>query len=155
MRFLYGDPEELDRLANRLRSQADAVRYHAEDQVRRAAAANWVSTAAQAFRDELARKRRDADRAAESLEQAATALQTHAQEVRQLVARIARIEQDVTDWFSRKAHEVVDAVGSVVRRIAHGDLPWSGWPYTPQSLPPPGDKDWLHVGDFMRRQGVL
>lgn len=155
MRFLYGDPDELDRLAHKLRGRADAVRYETEDQVLRASAAQWVSTAAEAYRRQLASRRKDAARAAEELEQAAAALQAHAQEVRDLVARIARIEQDVTEWFSNKARELVDAVGSAIRRIAHGDLPWSGWPYTPQSLPPPGDKGWLDVGAFMRRQGVL
>lgn len=155
MRFLYGDPDELDRLARVLRARAAAVRQAAQDQVTHAAAARWVSTSAEAYREQLARRRIEADRAADGLEAAAAALQVHAQEVRDLLASIARIEQEVTDWFSQKARQLVDAVSSVVNRVVHGDLPWSGWPYTPQSLPPPGDKRWLDVGQFMRGQGVL
>jgi hypothetical protein len=60
VRLLYGDPDELGRLADRLRSGAAAVRSRAEDLVRRAATAQWASGAAQAYRDELARKRGDA-----------------------------------------------------------------------------------------------
>ncbi len=155
MRFAYGDPDELDRLACKLRSRAADVRTHASDQVRRAGSARWVSDAAEAYRNELAGRCRDADRAAAGLERAATALEAHAQEVRERLATISRIEQQVSDWFSRKAHEVKDAVEGLVRKVSDGEPQWSGWPYTPQSLPPTGDKRWLDVGEFMRRQGVL
>jgi uncharacterized protein YukE len=154
VRFIYGDPDELDRLAGRLRSRADGIRRLTDDQVTRGNAAHWQSVSAQTYRDRLARDRAEAERVAEHLEQAATALQAHAQEIRQLLAQIAHAEQEVTDWFGRKAREAISAVGSIVNQVIHGDLPWSGWPYTPQSLPPPGDMKWLEVGQFMRRQGV-
>ncbi len=103
VRFAYGDPDELDRLAHKLRSCAADVRARADDQVRRSASAKWVSDAAEAYRNELAGRRVKADRAAGDLEQAAAALEAHAQEVRDRLARIARIEQEVSDWFSRKS----------------------------------------------------
>jgi hypothetical protein len=110
---------------------------------------------AQTYRDRLAGDRAEAARAAEHLEQAAAALQAHAQAVRDLLATIERTEHEVSEWFSSKAKEALSAVGSVVNRVVHGDMPWSGWPYTPHSLPAPGDMRWLEVGQFMRRQGVL
>jgi hypothetical protein len=152
---LYGDPDELDRLAQWLRSRADVVRRAADEQVRRAQMAEWVSVAANSYRRQLVRDRQAADRAADHLERAAAALHAHAEEIRQLLAAIAKAEKEITHWFAAKTRELVSAVGSAVNRIIHGDAPWSGWPYTPQSLPPPGDKEWLDVGHFMRRQGVL
>lgn len=151
MRLAYGDPDELDRLAHKLRARADAVRAHAEDQVRRAAAAQWASDAADTYRTHLASQRAEADRAADGLETAAAALEAHAQEIRELLARIARIEQEVSDWVSNRARDVKDAVEGLVRRVSRGDhLPLPGLP-----LPPPGDKGWLEVGEVLRRQGVL
>jgi hypothetical protein len=155
VRWLYGDPDELDRLAGLLRSRAAFVRQVTEEQVQRAQTAEWVSVSADSYRERLVRDRRAADRAAEHLEQAAAALQAHAQEIRQLVAAIHHAEEEITDWFAAKTRDLVSTVGSAVNRIVHGDLPWSGWPYTPQSLPPPGDKQWLDASRFMRRQGAL
>jgi ABC-type transporter Mla subunit MlaD len=155
MRFRYGDPDELDRLAGVLRARAAAVRREAEDQVARAQAVRWVSTSAGLYRQRLAQRRAEADRVAENLEGAAAALRAHAQEVRELLAAIARAEHEVSEWFARTAREVADVVETVVRRVARGDLPWSGWPYTPQTLPPPGDKGWLAAGEFLRGRGVL
>lgn len=151
----YGDPDELDRLAGSLRTRAAEVRDRADQQVTRAEAAQWVSVSARAYRDLLARRRTEAYEIADGLTAAAADLAAHAEEVRQRVAAIARIEQEVTDWFGRRAAELTDAIRTGVGRLLDGELPWSGWPYTPRSLPPPGDKGWLDVGDFMRRQGVL
>lgn len=155
MDLLYGDPDELDRLAGVLRARADAVRAESDQQVARAQASRWVSVSADAYRDRLAGRRGEAYGVAEGLEEAAAVLVGHAQEIRDRVAAIARIEQEVTDWFGRRATELADVVRSGVRRLVDGELPWSGWPYTPQSLPPRGDKGWLDVGQFMRGKGVL
>jgi hypothetical protein len=155
VRWLYGDPDELDRLAGLLRARATAVRQVADDQLRRAQAARWASVSADSYRDRLVADRAAADRAAEHLEQAAATLQVHAQEVRHLLASIAHAEREITDWFSHKTRELVGAIGSAVNHLIHGEPPWSGWPYTPQSLPAPGSKEWLNASQFMRRQGVL
>jgi hypothetical protein len=151
----YGDPDELDRLAGVLRTRAADVRQRADEQVTRAQAAQWVSVSAEAYRDRLAGRHTEAYDTADSLERAADMLVVHAQEVRERIAAIARIEQAVTDWFGRRASEVADVVRSGVQRVLQGDLPWSGWPYTPQSLPPSGDRAWLDAGQFMRGKGVL
>jgi hypothetical protein len=158
---MYGDPDELDRLARRLSARAAAVRAHADDHVRRGQAAHWMSSSAQAYRDRVARDRVGADRAAVELERAAAALRAHAQQVRETVAMIARYEREATAWFEHRAgsvlhtaENVVDTAGRAVGRLI-ADAPWSTWPIGPDNLPGPGDRRWLDVGRFMRGKGVL
>ncbi|GEM_PF-6408115 len=157
----YGDPDELDRLAQRLVGRADEVRERAADQVRQAYAAHWVSAEAQRYRDRVAQDRAEADRAAGELERAATALRAHAQEVRETLAHIARLERDTVDWFEHQLRGVagrvehaMDAAGRLVSRLVH-DVPWSDWRYTPENLPASGDRQWLEVGRFLQSKGVL
>ncbi|GAB1693502.1 WXG100 family type VII secretion target [Krasilnikovia sp. M28-CT-15] len=158
---MYGDPEELDRLAGQLRAHAAEVREHAADHVRQGQVARWVSSAAQSFRDRIVEDQREADRTAADLERAADLLQQHAQEVREKLALIAKFEHEVSAWFHHQvrslrdeAEQVVDAAGRLLKR-AVTEPPWSGWPIGPTNLPPSGDMRWLEVGGFMRGQGVL
>lgn len=154
----YGDPDELDRLAGVLRARADEVRRRADAQLTEAQAAQWVSISAAAYRDRLAERRAEAHQAADGLEQAADVLVAHAREVRERIAAIARVEEAVTGWFRRQAGEIgeiVDGVRAGVSQALSGEPPWAGWRFTPQTLPPPGDKGWLDVGEFMRGKGVL
>ena len=158
---MYGDPDQLDALARALREKAGVVRDQAADHVRRGEAAKWVSVAAQAYRDRVHEDAANAERAAESMEKAAALLAAHADEVREKLALIARFERDATAWFESQAksladrvENLVDEAGRFVRRVV-ADPPWSGWPIGPQSLPARGDKQWLEVGSFMRRQGAI
>lgn len=155
MGLQYGDPDELDRLAGVLRARAEEVRQRADQQVDEARAAQWVSLSATAYRDRVAGKRTAAYDTADGLDRAADVLAGHAQEVRERIAAIARIEEAVTSWFSRQASELVAGVRSGVQQALASAPPWSGWRFTPQSLPPPGDQGWLEVGEFMRGKGVL
>jgi hypothetical protein len=153
MSLIYGDPDELDRLATVLDRQAAAVRQATTEQLRRACEADWVSDSAEAYQMLLARKCAEADRVAGGIEHAASALRAHAQRIRELLAAISRIERAVTEWFSaaaRKLEELVEA-----GQLGPVRPPWLDWPYEPSSLPPPGDKRWLDVGRFMRGAGVL
>jgi hypothetical protein len=157
----YGDPDALDRLAQRLQARAADVRQHNDDHVRQGQAARWVSVAAQAYRDRIAKDGADADRAAAELERAAVVLRAHAQHVRETIALIAKSEQAVIAWFDREvrslAHTVEDAVDSaewVIKALVN-DPPWHTWPIGPHNLPATGDVKWLEVGNFMRMQGVL
>jgi LmbE family N-acetylglucosaminyl deacetylase len=158
---MYGDPDELDRLARRLSVRAADVRRHADDHVRQGQAAHWVSSSAQAYRDRVARDRVAADRVAAELEQAAAALRAHAQQVRETVATIARFEREATEWFEHQSRSVlhraegaVDTAGRLVKHLV-ADAPWSTWPIGPHNLPSPGDMKWLDVGRFMRGKGLL
>lgn len=151
----YGDPDELDRLAKVLDGHAAAVRRLVADQLNRARTAKWVSPAATSYQNLLLAKYKRADEAADGIEAAAAILRGHAQQIRQLLAAIDRIEQVVKDWVRAVARAVEEAVESGAAVM--GPPPWMSWParYQPQALPPPGDKAWLDVGRFMRGAGVL
>jgi hypothetical protein len=150
----YGDPDELDRLAKVLVEHAAAVRQATADQLKRAQAASWVSTAADQYKNLLRTKCQQAQRVASEIDAAAAILRGHAQQIRQMLAAIDRIEQAVTDWVSAVARKLEEALQSGAAGIG---APWLSWPakYQPQSLPPPGDKGWLEVGRFLRSVGVM
>ncbi|MEU4692533.1 hypothetical protein [Actinoplanes sp. NPDC023714] len=150
----YGDPDELDRLAAGLRAKAARIRDDAAAHEARGRTARWVSDGATAYREQLARDRAETDRRAEGIEHAAALLVAHADEVRQALAAIARIEKQVTDWFADQKRALTDLAGGVLRRVT-GNVPWVDWPIGPDSLPEPGDVRWLEVGRFMSRQGAL
>ena len=152
---LYGDPDELDRLAAQLLEHAARARQHAADHARRAQNTRWVSTAADACRARLAADRTDVDRATERLEQAAAALRAHAQQVRHTVVLIARYEREVTDWFAHQLSSLGHGLESAGRTLSRAGAPWLSWPIGPHNLPAPGDRRWLEVGTFLRGQGVL
>jgi hypothetical protein len=158
---MYGDPDELDRLAGMLNTRAATVRRDADDHVRRGQSAHWVSSSARAYRDRVARDRVTVDRAAADLDGAAAALRAHAQRVRETVALIARYERQATEWFDRQARSLVDTAEGVAdtagRMVKHlvADPPWSTWPIGPHNLPAPGDLGWLEAGRFLRGKGVL
>ena len=165
MLSLYGDPDELDRLATELRSDADSVRQQAAAQMNRALTSHWVSVAATTYQDRLADRVAVANAAADSMDEAAAALNAHAQEVREVLARIAAIEEAARRWFGRALDEfqengIVQGAMGIAGRVVDvldrvlPDPPWLSWPFTPHSLPPAGDLRWLDVGAFLRGQGV-
>lgn len=153
---LYGDPDELDRLAGRLRSRAGEVREQTADHERRGRSARWVSVSAQSYRDRVAQDRVRADRVADDLDRVADTVVAHAQEVRELLALIARIEDEVTGWFETAAQRLRDyaplAGGPLLKAAV--EAPWAGWPFQPGNLPASGDRKWLEVGEFMRGKGL-
>lgn len=63
----------------------------------------------------------------------------------------------MTQWFGdqlRTLDRMADGVTDAVSQAAK-DPPWSVWQWKPHTLPVPGDKAWLEVGEFLRRQGVF
>lgn len=85
-------------------------------------------------------------RAADRLDEATGVLRRHAEAVGERTARIRAFEQEVADWFGNQLKAVKELVT---------DPPWITWPWSPHNLPGPGDKAWLEVGEFIRRQGVI
>jgi uncharacterized protein YukE len=160
----YGDPDELARLATRLARRAEGVRGEAVALRLRVARLRWQGAAADAFHaafeHDLARVRLSA----QLLDEAAALMRRHAAQVRETLARIRAIEAAVTGWFTdqlrtleRAAGAVVDAVtdplGTVRRAVE--DPPWTQWRWQPGNLPESGSMEWLDVGDFFHRAGVL
>ena len=158
---IYGDPDALDRLADRLHARAVDVRDRADGHVREGQAAHWVSVAAQAYRDRIANDRADAYRVAAELAQAAVVLRAHAQHIRETIALIARYEKAATAWFEHQVRSLADTVEDTVesaQRLVKSlvrEAPWKTWPIGPADLPASGDLKWLEVGSFMREQGVI
>jgi hypothetical protein len=160
----YGDPDELDRLAGQIAAAAAHVREQASQARSKASATQWQSTAATGFRGQVDQDAAALERSAEQLDQAAAVLRGHAATVRARIAEIRAIEHAVTDWFGREARALEQAANNAWHAVTHPgetirrlipEPPWQNWPYTPQSLPAAGDKEWLEVGQFMRGQGML
>jgi uncharacterized protein YukE len=160
----YGDPDELDRLAGQISAAAAHVREQAGQARNKASTTQWQSTAATEFRGQVDKHAGELEKSADKLDQAAAVLRGHAATVRARIAEIRAIEHAVTDWFGREARALEQAAanawhavtnpGETLRRMIP-EPPWQSWPYTPQSLPASGDKEWLEVAQFMRAQGIM
>lgn len=159
----YGESDVLDAHARRLAADADAVRARASALQASVAELQWQGQAAQAFRRTVERDADHLHRAARELDGAAAAMRAHAAEVRARLAQIRALERAVSGWFDDQlrslqaaalavAVAVTDPLGTVRRVVA--DPPWSGWAWRPGTLPAPGDKAWLEVGDYLRGRGV-
>jgi uncharacterized protein YukE len=167
----YGDPDELDRLAGQIGRHAVDVRTRGGEMAAQARAMQWKSVAADRARETVAGDHRQLEETARQLDEAATLLRRHAQEVREIIAKIAMFEQTVVNWFDSAItmfDQAIDEFENLVSDIARGVVrwfgggqpepptpPWQGWPHQPDNLPPPGDKRWLEVGEFMQRQGAI
>ena len=99
MSLWHGDPDDLYRLASRLEADAQRLRDTAADAVRAAAAARWVSVAAQRYRDVVAADARCTQDAADGLDRAAGLLRAHAAQVGEIVETLSRLEHSAVDWF--------------------------------------------------------
>ncbi|WP_018687207.1 WXG100 family type VII secretion target [Actinokineospora enzanensis] len=168
----YGDPDELDRLAGQVEQRADELRKHGADLDARAGALRWKSIAADRCRETVAADRKSLEGIAGKLDEAAAILRQHAQRVRELIAAIKRIGEQVVTWFNGaidRFNQAVDSFNKAVSDMVNtvgGYLgfggnapqpprpPWEGWQYQPHNLPPAGDKQWLEVGEYMRARGV-
>lgn len=167
----YGDPDELDRLAGQIGRHAADVRTRGSEMDARARAMRWKSVAADHARETVASDRRQLEETARQLDEVATLLRRHAQQIREIIAKLAMFEHTVVNWFDSAItlfDQAVDEFEDLTSDIARGVVswfgggqpepptpPWQGWPHQPDNLPPPGDKRWLEVGEFMQRQGVI
>jgi uncharacterized protein YukE len=170
---MYGNPDELDRIAGEIEKRAESVRTRGTEMTDTARRMQWQSVAADRCRETVEGDKRKLFEAAEGLDGAAAVLRRHAQEVREMIAAIKRIAEAVTGWFKSAIdtfNRAVDAFNNAVKDIANGvadalgfgggqapqppQAPWTGWKWGPDNLPPHGDKAWLEVGEYMRGQGV-
>ena len=127
---MYGDPTAIRRLAAGLREQAGEIRARPTGLVARTDAVGWLGQGGDALRDRARERAWDLRRAATLHDDAADALDRHAQEVERLQRLIEEIE--------RRARRLVDAARDKL------DDWTSGWldAFDP---PPRGSVRWLDV----------
>lgn len=142
----YGDPDVLDAHARQLAADADGVRARARALEASVARMRWRGEAAEAFRRTVAGDADHLHRAAGELDEAAGAMRAHAEEVRERLAQIRRLERAVADWFDDQLRSLQDA--------GRGVVPWPGWAWRPRTLPDPGDLAWFDVAADLRAWGV-
>ncbi|KJK51677.1 hypothetical protein UK23_06040 [Lentzea aerocolonigenes] len=170
---MYGNPDELDRIAAEIEKRADGVRDRAKKLDDDARKMEWHSVAAERCRETVGGDMRQLEKAADGLAEAAALLRRHAQEVRELIAMIKNVSEAVVGWFASaidRFERALDAFNQAARDFANGvadvlgfggsqppsppQPPWTGRKWGPDNLPPAGDKAWLEAGEYLRAQGV-
>ncbi len=152
---LGGDPDELRRMARRLREQAGEVE-HTAGRVGRAEGVEWVGLSADRFRDRLREHGREIARTRRELVDASSALDHLADELEERQLAIARAMDLVEAELSAARRTVSGFAGGVwdtltgaeraAERAARGLLD------SVTHLPSPGHPDWL---DLARRMGGM
>jgi hypothetical protein len=135
---MYGDTEAIRGLARTMRGQGAALRSEAERLLTRAEAVPWQGLAADAMRARVRAQVRALRRTAELADDAAVALDRHADEVDRLKALIGAIERKVMARVAAARERLAGLVASV--------LPDPLDELLDRFVPPPsGHRDWLLV----------
>ena len=134
---MYGDTEAIRGLARGLRRQADEIRCEADQLLAGAEDVPWLGVAADAMRC-LARHRVRALRKTAALhDDAASALDDHADAVERVKRLIAAIERRVLAMVAAARDRIAGLVGGIIDPL--DDL-------LDRFVPPPsGHRDWLTV----------
>jgi uncharacterized protein YukE len=98
------DPDALDEVARVIARHAEHLRRRARTLTDAAATTRWQSSAAQAFRDEVAGLARTFWQAADAVDDAALALRRHAATVRHVQAAIRAAEVAATQAVRTAEH---------------------------------------------------
>jgi hypothetical protein len=135
---MYGDTDAIRGLARTMREQGAALRSQADRLLMRAETAHWEGLAADAMRARVRVQVGGMRRTAELSDDAALALERHADEVDRLKALIAAIERKVMALVAAAKDRLAGLVSSVlpdpVDELLDRFVP-----------PPPGHRDWLLV----------
>jgi len=135
---MYGDTEAIRGLARTMRRQGAALRSEAAGLLVRAEAVPWQGLAADAMRASVRAQVASLRRTAGLSEDAAAALDRHADEVDRLKALIAEVERRVT--------ALVTAARDRLSGLLAGVLPDPVDELLARFVPPPpGHRDWLLV----------
>jgi hypothetical protein len=160
---VYGDPDQIDALARTVRDQAERTNEHSHRVRDLGRVLPWTGVAGDGFRIRMARRAAACAAARDDLLAAATALEHHGDEVRALLAEIARLQEAITDWVGSAVDGAVDRAnraGETARSVADAMtkvddyLPWKGWDFDPRVTPPLGHQDWLELGRRIGERGV-
>jgi hypothetical protein len=135
---MYGDTEAIRGLARTMRSQGTALRSEADLLLTRAEAVPWEGLAADAMRARVRAQVGGLRRTAGLADDAAGALDHHADEVDRVKALIAAIEQKVMSLVAAARDRLAGLVASVLPDPIDELLDRF-------VAPPPGHRDWLLV----------
>jgi hypothetical protein len=135
---MYGDTRAIRHLAGTMRGEAAALRREADALLARAEAVPWTGLAADAMRASVRAQVGSLRRTAALADDAAEALDRHADEVDRLKALIASIERKVLSLVSAARDRLAGLVDAVLpdpldELLARFDPP------------PPGHRDWLLI----------
>ena len=135
---MYGDTETIRGLARTMREQGTALRVEAGAVLAQVDSTPWTGLAADAMRLRVRAQTAALRRTAELADDAAAALERHADEVDRLKALIAAIEH--------KAHALVSAARNRLAGLVANVLPDPVDELLDRFVPPPsGHRDWLLV----------
>ncbi len=160
---MYGDPDQIDALARTVRVHAERTDEQSHRGRELARTLPWTGDAGDAFRIRMARRVAACADARDDLLAAAAALEHHGDEVRALLAEIARVQEAITNWVSAAvdgAADLASRAGRTARSVTdamievNDHLPWKGWDFDPRVTPPPGHRDWLELGRRIGERGV-
>lgn len=135
---MYGDTEAIRALARTMRSEGAALRSEADRLLARAESVAWTGLAADAMRSRVHAQVGSLRRTAALSDDAAEALDRHADEVDRLKSLIAAIESRVMALVAAAKERLAGLLDAVLpdpldELLARFDPP------------PPGHRDWLHV----------
>lgn len=161
---MFGDMEELGRRSTELRSLASTCRQDAQRLVAKVSLL-WESTAASAYARKLDDHARDFRTAANSLVEAAAAIDAHIAAVAEVRRQIADAEQ----WIGARWNDATHLVRSVMESVedtAAGVFEFFGQKvpaalvheskdivHSIRSLPSAGSPEWLDLAATFRRNG--
>lgn len=135
---MYGDSEAIRGLARTMRRQGTALRSQADWLLARAEAVPWEGLAAEAMRARVRAQVGGLRRTADLADDAAVALDQHADEVDRLKSLIAAIERQAMALVAAARDRLAGLVASVlpdpIDELLDRFVP-----------PPPGHRDWLLV----------
>jgi ABC-type transporter Mla subunit MlaD len=146
---MYGDTEAIRGLARTMRGEAAALRSEATGLLTKAEAVPWTGLAADAMRSRVQAQVGSLRRTAELADDAAQALDRHADEVDRLKALIASIEHRVLGAMAAAKQRLAGLVGmaeGLVDGLVGSALPDPLDELLARFDPPPhGHRDWLSV----------
>lgn len=146
---MYGDPDELRRLAARMRERAGDLYAEAERLAAAADGTPWVSAAGDRMRQRARERAGELRSTARDYIEAAERLVAHAAEVERLLDLIADIERRVRGLIAAAA----DRVAAAARDLAEGVIDFftdddhADRRLVAFATPPSGDRAWLEVPD--------
>jgi hypothetical protein len=135
---MYGDTDAIRQLAHTMRGHGAAISAEADALLARAESTPWSGLAADAMRLRARTQVLALQRTAGLQDEAATALERHADDVDRLKALIAAIERKVMTLVSAAK----DRLGGLVEAVLPDPMDELLARFVP---PPPGHRDWLTV----------